>query len=127
MLFLRDHLDKLIDLDIVELATNPTYGSSAFVVPKKLPKKYRVFVDMRKLNKWTVPTALRMPNLEQQLSRLGPANLFGSLDVFSGFIYLPTSKESRNYFTLITADSAYYLCGAYGLVQHPSHIPTTHS
>ena len=64
---------------------NPIYASPAFVVPKKGPKKYRMVIEMCELNKWSKKTALLMPNLEEQLSRLGDSKHFGSFDLYSGF------------------------------------------
>ena len=111
-LFLRQKLADLEKLGLVKVATNPVYASPAFVVKKKGPKKWRMVVDMRELNKWTKPTALLMPILEEQLARLGDAKYFGSFDVFSGFDYLPTSEKSQKYFNLVTLESCVTMLGA---------------
>ena len=73
----------------MKATTNPTYGSPAFVVPRKQSRTYRIVVDIRKLDKYTKPSALVMHKLEEQLTRAGFAPVFGSFDVFSGFDYLP--------------------------------------
>ena len=62
-------------------------------------------VDLRELNKWTKPTALKMPILEEQVSRLGDSKFFGSFNVYSGFDYLPTLKNSQEYFNTVTLDA----------------------
>ena len=68
-------------------------------------------IDMWELNKWTKKTALQMPNLEEQLSRLGNARYFGSFDVFSGFDYLPTSERSQKYFNIVTLEACVTMLG----------------
>ena len=50
-MFLRKKLKKMEELGIVQTAKNPTYGSPAFVVPKKGPKRWRMVIDLRELNK----------------------------------------------------------------------------
>ena len=61
-----------------------------------------------------------MVNHEQQLSRLGPASFFGSLNIFGDFDYLITSKACRKYITLVTADSAYAMRGLLGWCNTPA-------
>ena len=91
---------------------NPLYGSQAFLVPKKGPEKYRMVVDMRKLNQQTKRSSLMMPNLEQQVSYPKGAKFYGSFDILSGFDYLPVAENSRKYFVLVTCFGAYEFCGS---------------
>ena len=67
---------------------------------------------MRKLNKWTKKTALQMPVLEAQLSRIGKGKIFGTFDILSGFDFLRTHEESQKYFTLVTNEGSYTMIGA---------------
>ena len=53
-----------------------------------------------------------MPNLEEQLSRLGDSKYFGFFDVCSGLDYLPTSKRSQKYFNIVTAECCMTMLGA---------------
>ena len=105
-------LQTLQTCGIIKPAKNPLYGCPVFVVPKKGPKKWRMVVDMRALNKITKRTALIMPNLEDQLNRVHGSKHFGTFDVLSGFDFLPTEEGSQKYFNLITPDGAYTMCGA---------------
>ena len=111
-IFLEKKIEDLIKIGILKRAKNPIYGSPIFVVPKKGPKKWRMVVDMRALNKITVRTALDMPFLDQQLDYIDGAKVFGTFDVLSGFDFLPTATNSQKYFTLVTKDGAYTMCGA---------------
>jgi len=111
-LFLRQKLKGLEELGMVYQAKNPTYGSPAFAVDKSGPKIFRMVLDLRRLNKWTVKSPLAMPNLEEQVSRCTEGKYFGSFDVLSGFDYLRTAKESQKYFTIITMEKSYTMVGA---------------
>lgn len=50
MEFLRKRIDSMLARGLVRHTPNPHYGSQAFLVPKKGGDKYRMVVDMRKLN-----------------------------------------------------------------------------
>ncbi|NIW12711.1 MAG: DDE-type integrase/transposase/recombinase [Candidatus Thorarchaeota archaeon] len=112
MTFLRKRIDSMVERGLIRKTDNPLYGSQAFLVPKKGPEKYRLVVDMRKLNENTRRSSLLMPNLEQQLSFTKGAKLFGSFDILSGFDYLPVAEASRKYFVLVTWFGAYEFCGS---------------
>src|SRR5690606_26591057 len=86
------------------------YGSQAFMVPKG--DDFRMVIDMRALNRITRKTPLIMPNLEQQVSFPKGARYLASLDILSGFDYLPVEESSRQYFTLITYFGAFEMCGS---------------
>ena len=110
--FLEKKLHDLMLIGIIKEAANAYYGSPIFIVPKKGPKKWRMVVDMRNLNKISVKTAMQMPLLEDQLKDVSGAKIFGSFDVLSGFDFLPTHENSQKYFTLVSSDAAYTMCGA---------------
>ena len=112
MEFSRNYINELVEVGLLELERDPLYSSNVFVVPKKGAKKYRLVIDLRQLNTWTRRTGLVMPNLEDQLQRLAGSKVFGSVDLLSGFDYLPIAKTSMKYFCIITPwGSAYRLTG----------------
>ena len=90
-IFVRNKLQGLEELGMVYQAKNPTYGSPAFAVDKKGPKMFRMVLDLRRLNKWTVKSSLAMPNLEEQEARCTKGKVFGSFDILSGYDYLKCS------------------------------------
>ena len=53
MEFLRTRLQSMLKRGLIRPTYNPLYGSQAFLVPKTGPDKYRMVVDMRKLNQQT--------------------------------------------------------------------------
>ena len=115
----REHMDfldeKFKDLEIPGIAKpskNPTFSSVCFAVPKKEKGKYRMVADLRILNNATVKTGLLMPNLEEQLTYISGSKLYGSLDILSGFDFLPVEEDSQKYFTMVTPTSAWTMRGA---------------
>ena len=112
MEFLRERLNAMLAKGLIRPTYNPHYGSQAFLVHKDGPDKYRMVIDMRKLNQHTRRTSLMMPNLEQQISYPKGASFYGSFDILSGFDYLPVAEESRKYFVLVTCFGAFEFCGS---------------
>eukprot|EP00924_Labyrinthula_sp_SR-Ha-C_P015794 augustus_masked-scaffold_4-processed-gene-9.47-mRNA-1 protein AED:1.00 eAED:1.00 QI:0/-1/0/0/-1/1/1/0/214 len=132
--FLDLKFEALRQTGIVSPAKNPVWGHLVFVVTKKISKpknwvsmtnkeredwkednllnRYRMVANMIKLNQITQPTTLNLPNLERQLMSIKNIKLYATLDILSGFDFLPTKKEHREIFTLVTRRSVYTLNGA---------------
>eukprot|EP00924_Labyrinthula_sp_SR-Ha-C_P015563 augustus_masked-scaffold_4-processed-gene-3.53-mRNA-1 protein AED:1.00 eAED:1.00 QI:0/0/0/0/1/1/2/0/621 len=132
--FLELKLAALRKAGIVERSSNPIWGHPVFVVPKKLsvPKdwnlftteqkkkwkddnilnRFRIVANMIRLNQITVKTSLNLPNLERQLLGLKGSRFFITLDVLSGFDFLPTHDKYKDIFTLVTRRLAYRMNGA---------------
>ena len=84
------------------------YNSSLFLVEKKLPparpgevgvrpKAYRIVQDLRALNKDTLPSNVRLPEIHECLDRIADKKptVFSSLDLRSGYFQLPIQLESQ--------------------------------
>ena len=84
------------------------YNSSLFLVKKKpppakpgevgpRPPAFRVVQDLRALNKETVPSNVRLPEIHECLDRIAgkKPTVFSSLDLRSGYFQLPIEKNSQ--------------------------------
>ena len=84
------------------------YNSSLFLVAKKpppvqpgeigpRPKAYRIVQDLRALNKDTLPSNDRLPEIHECLDRIAQKKptTFSSLDLRSGYFQLPIEKDSQ--------------------------------
>ena len=84
------------------------YNSSLFLVKKKpppakpgevgpRPQGFRVVQDLRALNKQTLPSNVRLPEIHECLDRIAgkKPTVFSSLDLRSGYFQLPIQKESQ--------------------------------
>ena len=89
---------------IVLRATNPVYGSRAFVI-KKRPQEM-VHGHRHALIKYLYNQECFTNATEQQLGYLGDARYFRSFDMLSGFDYLPKYPDSYEFFTILTCASS---------------------
>ena len=84
------------------------YNSSLFLVEKKAPpakvgelglrpKAYRIVQDLRALNRDTLPSNVRLPEIHECLDRIADKKptVFSALDLRSGYFQLPIQKESQ--------------------------------
>ncbi|GAB1602665.1 hypothetical protein Ahia01_000546200 [Argonauta hians] len=87
---LDEHLDREIELGVIEKATGPTPRVSPLViVPKpKSPNKIRVCVDMRAPNKAIKRERHNMPTLDELATLLSGAKFFSKLDLNQAHIGL---------------------------------------
>ncbi|XP_049372491.1 uncharacterized protein LOC125837400 [Solanum verrucosum] len=63
------------------------------LVPQRLVTAWRVCMDYRKLNKWTLKDHFLMPFLDQMLDRLGGKGWFFFLDGYSGYNPISIAPE----------------------------------
>jgi hypothetical protein len=59
--------------------------SAPLLVPKPGPGQFRFTVDLRPVNKHTVPNSWPMPHLESELSRLHGSTYFSTFDLSHGY------------------------------------------
>eukprot|EP00924_Labyrinthula_sp_SR-Ha-C_P007362 maker-scaffold_24-snap-gene-0.13-mRNA-1 protein AED:0.39 eAED:0.40 QI:0/0/0/0.5/1/1/2/0/835 len=84
----------MLKAGIIRVNNNPTTAMAVLVVPKKGPKKFRLVVDFRPLNKITQEVRNSLPKIEVQLLRAREMKFFSSFDLLSGFDYLPCTMET---------------------------------
>ncbi|PNF43271.1 hypothetical protein B7P43_G00916 [Cryptotermes secundus] len=80
-------INKLLDDGIIA-PSRSAFNSPLLLVPKKADAsgkvKWRVVIDFRKLNEWTVGDAYPLPNITDILDQLGKAKYFSTVDLASG-------------------------------------------
>eukprot|EP00924_Labyrinthula_sp_SR-Ha-C_P012481 snap_masked-scaffold_10-processed-gene-8.24-mRNA-1 protein AED:0.45 eAED:0.46 QI:0/-1/0/1/-1/1/1/0/1717 len=99
--WLRKKVESMVKGGLLKKVTSASYTSQVFVVPKKGPAKYRMVVDMRMLNSITQKTALTLPLLDHQLHLCRESQIFGCFDMKSGYDFLRTTDNAKQYFTLL--------------------------
>ena len=116
------------------------YNSSLFLVAKKSPparpgdlspkpKAFRIVQDLRALNKSTLPSNVRLPEIHECLDRIADKKpeVFTSLDLRSGYFQLPIQKESQEK-TAFTVPSLGQFCfnvTSQGLTSAPASFSRT--
>lgn len=92
---LREKLEDLKRINMIQQHDHPKWGSPVFMVPKKSTGTWRMVIDMRYFNSQVEDDALILPEIESQLAYLPPkAKYFACFDMLSGFDLLPVEKES---------------------------------
>ena len=106
---------------IVSRSRSP-FSSSVVVVNKKDGEK-RVCVDFRKLNAVTKAYVIRLPSIDEILSKLGGAKYISTFDLKSGFFNVPLNKKSREYTSFTTLKGQFAFNRApFGLRNSPSYF-----
>ena len=112
---LREIVEELVDANIVVESVSP-YSSRVVMVPKK-DGSFRMAVDYRLLNKKTVKDRYPMPDIEWCLNKLSGAELFITVDLYSGYYQIPVAEESQACTAFSTRDGHYhFLRMPFGLV-----------
>ena len=98
-------VEQMLKEGIIEPSKSP-YNFPLLAVPKK-DDTYRVVVDFRKLNAYTIPDRYPVPIIEDLYASLGSNCIFTSLDMLRGFLQIPLSHSSRKY-TAFSTDIGHY-------------------
>ena len=109
---MRQKLNDLLKMRMIQRDKNPYFSSPCFMVPKK-NGTYRLVVDLRDVNERVEESALVLPNLENQLTWVPPGcKYYGGLDCLSGFDMLATQEEDTKFFGISTPWGIFKMSGA---------------
>eukprot|EP00924_Labyrinthula_sp_SR-Ha-C_P000042 augustus_masked-scaffold_60-processed-gene-0.71-mRNA-1 protein AED:0.69 eAED:0.69 QI:0/-1/0/1/-1/1/1/0/2071 len=100
--FLHARINHMVKAGIIQVNKNPTTAMSVLVVPKKGPKRFRLVVDFRPLNRVTKKVSNTLPKIELQLDRVKGNAHFCGFDLLSGFDYLACKEQAGEFFTFTT-------------------------
>jgi hypothetical protein len=105
--FLRTLVDDLVQRGLAFRNTSYAWCSAPLLVPKQGPSKFRFTVDLRPVNKQTVPISWPMPHLESELAKLQGSTCFDTFDLSHGYWQLPLAPDSRECQSFITPDGVF--------------------
>lgn len=92
-------VNKLLIDEIIRPSSSP-FNAPIILVPKKLDnsgiKKWRMAVDLRKLNDVTIGDSYPLPNITEILDQLGNSRYYTALDLASGYHQIPVKEEDRH-------------------------------
>lgn len=85
---IRNQIQEMLAQGIIK-PSDSAWSSPIWVVPKKADasgkQKWRIVVDIRKLNEKTIDDKYPIPNISDVLDKLGKCQYFTTLDLASGF------------------------------------------
>jgi hypothetical protein len=77
--FLKHFVDELVRSGLAYRNPRATWCSAALLVPKPGPAMFRFTVDLRPVNKQTVPCSWPMPHIKSELARVHGSQFFATL------------------------------------------------
>lgn len=104
---LKEELQRLVSLDIIEAVDDYTPWVSPIVVVQK-NGKIRLCVDYIKLNKGVLRSYFPINKVESSLAQISNSKYFSKLDTNSGFYQIKLTKASQPLTTFITPFGRYF-------------------
>ena len=104
---LKEELQRMVTLDIIEPVEKPTEWVNALVVVSKPNGKLRIYLDPRPLNKAIKRQHHRLPTTEEIIAEMSGACYFSKLDAASGYWQIRVDEESSNLLAFATPFGRY--------------------
>ena len=98
----KEELDELLKLDIIEPVDGPTPWVNPIVVVPKANGRLRLCLDMRRANEAIVRGRHPIPTVEELLQAMNGATVFSKVDLRMGYHQLELEPESRAITTFTT-------------------------
>lgn len=99
---LREELDRLHELGIIEPVDEPTDWVSSIVLVEKPDGKLRLCIDPQNLNKAIKRSHFQLPTLDEVTANLSGAKYFSHLDASKGFYMIVLDDYSSKLCTFAT-------------------------
>ena len=101
--WLKNHLKKLEEYDLVYRNPHARYASPALVIPKPgRSGEYRLCVDVKIPNSMVMDTHWPMPVLDALLRKLSGSAVFAKLDAFKGYWLFPVTPKCGELYSIQT-------------------------
>ncbi|MEO1301358.1 MAG: reverse transcriptase family protein, partial [Bacteroidota bacterium] len=106
--FLKKMTSQLEENGLIRRVLQSEWGHPVVVVPKPGNRGHRMTVDLRGLNKQTVPISQALTDLESSSTLvLRDAKVYGQLDAFKGFWQLPLANDAQLCHSFVTPWGVY--------------------
>ena len=115
----REHLQELLDANIIEASSSP-YASPVVVVRKKTGE-IRLCCDYRRLNEITKKDGFPLPRIDEVVDSLKGCKYFSLIDMASGYSQVPVAKEDRHLTAFVVPHGLFqYKTMPFGLCNSPA-------
>lgn len=110
----KDELDrqigKLLENDVIRPSNSP-FNAPILLVPKEVDnsgeQKWRLAVDLRRLNDVTIGDSYPLPNITEILDQLGNSRYYSALDLAAGYHQIPVREEDKGKTAFSTGNAHY--------------------
>ena len=92
--FLKRFVTRLERYGFVRRVESPIWSHAPLLVRKKGKARWRMTIDLRPVNKFTLQTPSYMPSLESELSDFRQARCYGSFDACQGYWQMPLDRQT---------------------------------
>lgn len=103
-------VNKMLNDEIIRPSSSP-FNAPILLVPKKLDnsgkQKWRLAVDLRRLNDVTIGDRFPLPNITEILDHLGNSRYYTALDLAAGYHQIPVKEEDKPKTAFSTSDAHY--------------------
>ena len=103
----KEELNRMIRLDVIEPVTEPTDWVSQIVVARKPNGKLRMCLDPRDLNKAIKRHHFNLPTAEELFAEMKGTKYFTKSDASSGYWQIKVDEESSKLLTFATPFGRY--------------------
>ena len=116
----KEKIEELVAIDIIEPVEGPTPWVSPVVVVPKQNDEIRLCVDLRRANEAIIRKRYQMPTVDKVLHNLNQSTVFSKLDLKWGYHQLDLHPDSRSITTFTTHCGLYrYKCLMFGINSAP--------
>ena len=99
---LRDQLQCMEKLDIIEKVSEPTDWVNSLVIVSKVNGKLRICIDLRDLNRAIKHQHYQLPSAENLFARMSGTKYFAKLDMSNAYWHIRVDEESSKLLTFNT-------------------------
>jgi len=96
---LKEQLERMLKLDIIEPCENLTEWHSNLVIIEKTDRMLRLCIDPKVVNKYIVRDMYQIPTLDDIRPILNNKSYYSLLDLKDGFYHCELEEESSKLFT----------------------------
>lgn len=115
---LTEEIQKMLRGGVIERVIDSPYSSPVVVVPKRGTNRWRMAVDLRKLNSQTEFAVARLPSVQELIYGIKDKPYISTFDCQSAFWQIPLEEKDRNKTTFTIAGPA-PLGGTYRFLRMP--------
>lgn len=105
--FMKDKLDLYGKLRLGRKNNSSSWVRAPLIVPKPGPEKFTFTVELRPLNRQTVPCIWSMPQIESSIVELSASKIYATLDYCQGYWQMSDHPDSQQCCSFIAPEDVY--------------------